>query len=249
VHSRSDLTGPLGFQYKSLSDLVYRRLRDQIIWGIIRPGSILSVRKLAEELAVSPMPVREALLRLALEELVDVSPRSSTRVTRISLDCVREICEMRNYLEPLAARLAVPHLTPTDLKHIRQWLKKMDAAAVKDRPEDWHRWNQELHGLMFRKCGNSFLERVARDMWERNLRHFTAGALAKPGFRARRGAEHRRILKAIEKGDPEATEAAWRDHTTQSGVETLEYLHVLHANGVETHRAQERRRDRKPGGS
>jgi DNA-binding GntR family transcriptional regulator len=114
------------------------------------------VRTLAEALCVSPMPVREALLRLALEELVEVSPRSSTRVTSISLDRVREICEMRNYLEPLAARLAVPHLTPTDLKHIRQWLKKMDAAAAKDRPEEWHRWNQELHALMFRKCGNSF---------------------------------------------------------------------------------------------
>ncbi len=229
--SPSHLNVPLSSQYKSLSDLVYRRLRDQIIWGIIRPGSLLSVR---------PLPVREALLRLALEELVEVSPRSSTRVTSISLDRVREICEMRNYLEPLAARLAVPHLTRTDVKHIRQWLKKMEAAAARNRPEEWHRWNQELHALMFRKCGNSFLERVAQDMWERNFRHFTAGAVAKPGFRTRRGVEHRRILKAIEKGDPEATEAAWRDHTTQSGIETLEYLLTLSANGVETQRARRR---------
>lgn len=247
--SPSHLNGPLGSQYKSLSDLVYRRLRDQIIWGIIRPGSILSVRKLAEELSVSPMPVREALLRLAIEELVEVAPRSSTRVASISLDRVREICEMRNYLEPLAARLGVPHLTPTDIKHIRQWLKKMDAAAAKNRPEEWHRWNQELHALMFRKCGNSFLERVAQDMWERNFRHFTAGAVVKPGFRTRRGVEHRRILKAIEKGDPEATEAAWRDHTTQSGIETLEYLQALSANPAETHRARNRKRDRKPEGA
>lgn len=249
MHPPTHLSGPLGSQYKSLSDLVYRRLRDQIIWGIIRPGSILSVRKLAEELSVSPMPVREALLRLALEELIEVAPRSSTRVTSISLDRVREICEMRNYLEPLAARLAIPHLTPTDIKRIRQWLKRMDVAAAKNRPEDWHRWNQELHALMFRKCGNSFLERVAQDMWERNFRHFTAGAVAKPGFRTRRGMEHRRILKAIEKGDPEATEEAWRDHTTQSGIETLEYLHTLSANGVETQRAQRRGHDRTRGGS
>lgn len=249
MNARNRRNGPLGPQYKRLSDLVYRRLRDQIIWGIIRPGSILSVRKLAEELSVSPMPVREALLRLALEELVEVAPRSSTRVTRISLDRVREICEMRNYLEPLAARLAVPHLTPTDIKRIRLWLKKMDAAAAKNRPEEWHRSNQELHALMFRKCGNSFLTRVAQDMWERNFRHFTAGAVAKPGFRSRRGVEHRRILKAIEKGDPEATEATWRDHTTQSGIETLEYLHNLSANAMEANRGRTRRRDRIPEGS
>ncbi len=246
--SKPRSSGPLGPQYKSLSDLVYRRLRDQIIWGIIRPGSLLSVRKLAEELSVSPMPVREALLRLALEELVEVAPRSSTRVTNISLDHVREICEMRNYLEPLAARLAVPHLTPTDIRHVRQWLKRMDAAAAKDRPEEWHRWNQELHALMFRKCGNSFLKRYAQDMWERNFRHFTAGAVAIPGFRTRRGAEHRRILKAVEKGDPEAAESAWRDHTTQSGIETLESLRKLSANVAETNRARRLRRDRTPRG-
>ena len=247
--SRSHLSGPLGPQYKSLSDLVYRRLRDQIIWGVIPPGSLLSVRKLAEELSVSPMPVREALLRLALEELVEVAPRSSTRVTSISLDRVREICEMRNYLEPLAARLAVPHLTPTDIKHIHQWLKKMDVAAAKNRPEEWHRWNQELHTLIFCKCGNCLLTRVAQETWERNFRHFTAGAVAKPGFRTRRGAEHRRILKAIEKGDPEATEAAWLDHTTQSGIETLEYLHSLSLRGEQTPRARRRRRDRPRGES
>jgi DNA-binding FadR family transcriptional regulator len=97
---------------------------------------------------------------------------------------------------------------------------------------------------MFRKCGNSFLERVAQDMWERNFRHFTAGAVAKPGFRTRRGVEHRRILKAIAKGDPEATESAWRDHTTQSGIETLEYLRNLSANVMETNRARRLRRDR-----
>ena len=242
--SRHLHNAPLGFQYKSLSDLVYRRLRDQIIWGIIPPGSTLSVRKLAQQLAVSPMPVREALLHLAVEELVEVAPRSSTRVTRISLDRVREICDMRNYLEPLAARLAVPHLTPTDIKNIRRWLKRMDVAAAQNRPEEWHRWNQELHALMFRKCGNSFLERVAQDMWERNFRHFTAGAVAMPGFRTRRGVEHRRILKALEQGDPDAAEAAWRIHTTCSGIETLEYLHGLSADAMEPQRASSRRRDR-----
>ncbi len=239
---------PVGLEYKSLSDLVYQRLRDQIIWGVIPPGSVLSLRKIADQMAVSPMPVREALLRLALEELVEVAPRSSTRVTHISLDRVREICEMRNYLEPLAARLAVPHLTATDVKQVRTWLKKMDVAAAQDRPEEWHRWNQELHALMFRKCGNSFLKRVAEDMWEKNFRHFTAGAVAKPGFRTRRGLEHRRILKAIEKGDPEATEAAWRGHTSQSGIETLEYLRGLSQSPGESHRAARRRRDRAPEG-
>ena len=75
-----------------------------------------------------------------------------------------------------------------------------------------------------------------------NFRHFTGGAVAKPGFRTRRGVEHRRILKAIEKGDPEAAEAAWRAHTTQSGLETLEYLRTLSDRAPKPQSAQGRRR-------
>jgi DNA-binding GntR family transcriptional regulator len=232
----------LGRQYKSLSDLVYRRLRDQILWGVFPPGSVLSVRDLARQLSVSPMPVREALLRLSHDELVEVAPRSSTRVTSLSLERVREICEMRNYLEPLAARLAAARLTPADVEHLRRCLKKMDLAASANRARVWHRWNQEFHTLIFRRCGNSLLERMARDMWGRNLHHFTAGSVGTPAFRTRRAAEHERILRAMERRNPEAAEAAWRDHTTQSGIETLEYLRRLGAKVAATGPAGERRR-------
>lgn len=235
---------PLGRQYKSLSDLVYRRLRDQILWGVISPGSVLSVRALAEQLSVSPMPVREALLRLSVEGLVEVAPRSSTRVTNISLERVREICEMRNYLEPLAARLAAARLVPADVEYLRRCLKKMDQAASANRPREWHRWNQAFHTLIFRRCGNSLLDRMAQDMWERNLHHFTAGSVGTSAFRARRAAEHERIVRAIERRDPRATEAAWRKHTTQSGIETLDYLRQLTAKVAATGRARERRRNR-----
>ncbi len=98
--------------------------------------------------------------------------------------------------------------------------------------------------LMFRKCGNSFLTRVAQELWERNFRHFTAGAVGKPGFRTRRGMEHRRILRAIEKGDAEAAEAAWREHTTRSGLETLEYLQALTAGSSDGNRGRVRKRPR-----
>lgn len=221
------------YSYHTLSELIYRRLRDQIIWGSIAPGTVLSVRKVAEQWHVSPMPVREALRYLTVDELVDVTPRSATRVKNISLERVREICEMRNLLEPVAARLAVPHLAATDIAHLRAWLTKMERAAERNRPAEWHRWNENFHAVMFRKCGNSLLERMARDMWERNFRHFTACAIVAPDFRARRAAEHWRIIQAIEEGSPRATEVAWRTHTTRSGIETLKYLRRLHATADE----------------
>jgi DNA-binding GntR family transcriptional regulator len=145
------LNSSLGRQYKSLSELVYRRLRGQILLGSILTGSTLSVRKLSEQLGVSPMPVRDALQRLATEELVEVAPRSSTRVARLSPERVQEMFEVRSRLEALAARQSVARLTAADLEYLGKLPERLDRAATSNRSEEWQRLNQELHTLIFRK--------------------------------------------------------------------------------------------------
>src|SRR5262245_63595094 len=114
---------PLGSRPPSLNELVYVELRRRILWGEITAGSILSVRRLSEQFRVSPMPVRDAIRRLEAEELVEVTPRSSTRVSLVSPDAVREIAEVRSRLEALAARLAVPNLTSADVARLRELLR------------------------------------------------------------------------------------------------------------------------------
>ena len=232
----------LGRQYKSLSELVYRRLRDQIVWGTIPPGSTLSVRKLSERLGVSPMPVRNALQRLAAEEWVEVTPRSSTRVTQVSPERVQEMNEVRSRLEALAARLAAPHLTAEELTHLKALLGKLDRAAAADRAEEWHGLNQEMHQLIFRRCGNSLVRRMAQDLWERNFRNLSGRAATQAKFRRRRAKEHRRIVSALMRRDPDRVEAAWRDHVWQSGIETVEYLRSLTVKGGDSDNGRRLRR-------
>lgn len=217
----------LGRTYKSLSELVYARVRHEILWGVISSGSVLTVRGIAERLAVSPMPVRDALQRLASEELVEIHPRSATRVAQISPETIQELYLLRRHLEPLAARLAVPHLTPADILRLKALLLKLELAARKDDPAEWHRWNQEFHFLIFRRSGNLQLERVAQSLWDRQFLHFAARAVTQPRFRDRRAIEHRAIVQAIEKGDADATKKAWRDHLVQSEKEAVEHLRQL----------------------
>jgi DNA-binding GntR family transcriptional regulator len=221
------LDSSLGRQYKSLSELVYRRLREQILWGTIPPGSTLSVRKLSEQLGVSPMPVRDALQRLATEEWVEVAPRSSTRVAQISPERVQELNEARSRIEALAARLAIPHLTPEDLTYLKKMPDKLDRAAAAGHVEEWYGLNQELHLLIFQRCGNSLVRRMAQDLWDKNFRHFTGRVVRQAKFRQRRSKEHRRIVSALIRRDPDGAEAAWRDHVWRSGIETVEYLRSL----------------------
>jgi DNA-binding GntR family transcriptional regulator len=215
----------------SLNERVYAELRRQILWGEIRAGAALSVRKLSEQFSVSPMPIRDALRRLAIEELVEVTPRSSTRVSSISPETVAEIAEVRSRLEALGARLALPHLTGADVKRLRELLRAMRAAAAANAPEEWHQANAEFHRVVIHRSSNRLLTRMTEGLWDRSIRHFSGRVLSQAPFRRLRDQEHQRILQAIVRRDADGVERAWRDHVYQSGLETVEYLRGLAARG------------------
>lgn len=218
---------PLETRPQSLNEAVYVELRRRILWGEIVAGSTLSVRRLSEQFRVSPMPVRDAIRRLEAEELVEVTPRSSTRVSLVSPEAVREIAEVRSRLEGLAARLAVPNLTSADVKRLRELLRTMQGAAVRNDPEAWHQGNAEFHRVVIHRSGNRLLTRMTDGLWDRSIRHFSARVLSQAQFRRLRHQEHQRIVQAIVSRDPNEVEHVWRDHVYRSGLETVDYLRSL----------------------
>jgi DNA-binding GntR family transcriptional regulator len=90
----------------SKADLVHRRLKEEIELGELAPGTPLSELSLVERTGASRTPVREALRRLAAEGLVDLVPRQGARVSRVSLQSVRDLFDFRALLEPAAIRQA-----------------------------------------------------------------------------------------------------------------------------------------------
>ena len=90
----------------SKADLVHRRLKEQIELGELAPGTPLSELSLVERTGASRTPVREALRRLAAEGLVDLVPRQGARVSRVSLQSVRDLFDFRALVEPAAIRQA-----------------------------------------------------------------------------------------------------------------------------------------------
>jgi DNA-binding GntR family transcriptional regulator len=215
---------PLETRPQSLNEVVYAELRRQILWGEIGAGSTLSVRRLSEQFRVSPMPVRDAIRRLEAEDLVEVTPRSSTRVSLVSPDAVREIAEVRSRLESLAARLAVPNLRAADIRRLRELLRTMQSAATRNDTEAWHQANAEFHRVVVHQSGNRLLIRMTDGLWDRSIRHFSARVLSQAHFRRLRHREHQRIVQAIVSRDADDVERVWRDHVHQSGLETVDYL-------------------------
>lgn len=90
----------------SKADQVHRLLKEEIELGQLAPGTPLSELSLVERTGASRTPVREALRRLAAEGLVDLTPRRGARVSRVSLQSVRDLFDFRSMLEPAAVRQA-----------------------------------------------------------------------------------------------------------------------------------------------
>src|SRR3954453_7874246 len=90
----------------SKADLVHRRLKEEIELGELPPGTALSELSLVERTGASRTPVREALRRLAAEGLVDLSPRQGARVSRVSLQSVRDLFDFRALVGPAPMRQA-----------------------------------------------------------------------------------------------------------------------------------------------
>src|SRR5919197_3923039 len=114
---------------RTLWQRVHQHLREEIISGSLTPGAELQEMALAESLGVSRGPIREAIGRLAAEGLVTVRPRRGAVVRALSKEEFLEAYQVREALEPMAVRLAVPKLTDADFGELNRLNYEMAAAA------------------------------------------------------------------------------------------------------------------------
>jgi GntR family transcriptional regulator, rspAB operon transcriptional repressor len=124
---------------------VYAQLRSEIVSLQMEPGQALSEKELAELYGVSRTPVREALIQLAGEDLVDVIPQLGTFVSRISVRDVIEVQFIRETLERASLPDAVERIEPADERHLRALLADQGNAAERGDLVEWFATDEELH--------------------------------------------------------------------------------------------------------
>jgi DNA-binding GntR family transcriptional regulator len=127
------------------------RIRDGIANGKYGPGVKLWQDRLAKELNVSRIPVREALCTLASEGLVTLLPNRGAMVPELSADELEELYALGASLESMAAKRAVSRLTARDLKKMKHVLDEMRESH--DEPERWYALNREFHSCVLDASG------------------------------------------------------------------------------------------------
>jgi DNA-binding GntR family transcriptional regulator len=188
------------FDNLTLWERVYRHLRQQILDDQLPPGTELSEVALSRELAVSRGPIREAMGRLAAEGLVTVRPRRGAEVRSLTTRELIDAYQVREALEVLAVRLAVPRITPADLARLDELVDNMAEFAGKDEVAEFFAANVAFHELLCELSGNEKLREVHHRL-EGEIRRFQARTLALRGSLDSSVAEHRAILAAVRLGD------------------------------------------------
>lgn len=187
----------------SLSKVVAEQIRGQILSGKLRPGERLVEDRLSAELGVSRVPVREALLGLSVEGLVNLEPRRGASVVEISPETVAELVEVRALLEGLNARLAARRHDPAIVAELSDALRRGNAAAGSGSAEQLTRLNAEFHDLLAIASRNAVLSGIMRSLRERTSLAFAANG---PTRALQDWKEHSGVLAAVIEGDEDLAE-------------------------------------------
>jgi DNA-binding GntR family transcriptional regulator len=205
------IDGDRRLESRTLWEQVRGRLREDILAGELAPGTVLSEVALARSFGTSRGPIREALGRLASEGLVTITPRRGAIITELTRDEFVGAYQVREALETLAMRLAVPRLTEADISRLRALHEEMVQHAKRGEVNAFFAANAGFHELFVASSGNQKLEEMYRLLMDQ-MGRYLARSLALRGSVERSIAEHAAILDAVEAGDVERAARLLADH-------------------------------------
>ena len=216
----SDL--PSLFRAESLAEQAYRAIREGIATGLFRAGERVTERGLAASLNVSPTPVREALRRLEQEGLIERVSARQLRVVDHSSGTLRELLLAGAALRALEARFATHKITDAALDRMAAIVEAQTTGQGMDIPERLRiarDFDMEIERAADNPTLRSMIQSLSIIGQERRARSVES-LLLHPEVGLRRIEDHRDLLAAFRKRDPDLVERVFRRHAT-AGIELL----------------------------
>ena len=205
----------------SLVDSAYEQIRRRILDNVWPPGHRALEQEVALALGMSRTPVREAMVRLQAEGLVEVVPRHGMRVLAVSPVDMREIYEVLTALECLAVELVARRQpTKTELEPLLRATSEMERALRQDDLDAWARADEAFHALLVELAGNRTLHAAVMNHWDRahRARMLSLRMRPKPVHSTE---EHRALVEHLLAGDVEGAVRENRDHRERASRELL----------------------------
>jgi DNA-binding GntR family transcriptional regulator len=218
----------------SKADHAYETILQSILDGEYEPGERLVIERLARELGVSVVPVREAIRRLEADGYVTFTRNIGATVTAIDLDRYPETIEAVAAIEGIAIGLAAPHLTTTDLRRAHEVNDRLRDSLTKFDPTQFTRLNRRFHEILYGACPNRHILAILEREWALLDTTRRSAFTYIPERAARSVQEHDDLLEMIERGATAADiERFARDHRMSTARRLLQHLgdKMEHADG------------------
>jgi len=202
------------------ADRAYVDLRDRIVTLRLAPGTVLREDELMREMDVGRTPLREAVKRLALENLVAVQPRRGTFVSAVEASDITNISEVRAELEGYAAELAAQRLDDDHRAAAQALLREVeDLAETGD--QDWlMRFDERIHRFTWEAAGNPYLVQTLERYFTHSLRIWYLVLDRLPGL-GHAVHDQTHLVEALLAGDGERAREIMREHVLDFQRELL----------------------------
>lgn len=207
--------------YQPLREVVYETLREAIRSGVLTSGERLMEIQVAEELGVSRTPVREAIRRLEAEGLVVMIPRRGTYVSDMSLRDISDVFEIREALEVLAVSLAAERITDMEMEDLERMMVEFDEVVNKNNVDGLVELDIRFHTKLYEASRNVRLIAILNNLREQTTR-FRMTSMSVPGRMQDTLDEHRAIIEALGRRDPEEASKVTQYHLARAETIFLE---------------------------
>jgi DNA-binding GntR family transcriptional regulator len=225
----------------------YQRLKLMILDGAIGQGEPLVERSVAARLGVSRTPVRETILRLEREGLVRIVEGKGAFVAHYSIEDVIEIYQVRQGLEPIAARLSCEHIAMDEVRYFEEQLGRFrtNPSLRNDESGAWERLGRDFHRLVIRSSRNKRLIQIVEGMQDQiDLVRGIGRTISRHTSSESTLLEHSEILRALKARDPDRAEAAVRAHLENGLRHRLDGFQLMMKGGGSTATERGSRPDR-----
>lgn len=206
---------------RTLAEDLRVQIADEIVRGVLVPGSALDETELARRFQVSRTPVREAIRLLAASGLVEASAHRAALVARPSAERVLGMFEVMAELEALCAAAAAERMTAPERAALERTHEKLRLLVQKGDPQRYYELNEAFHASLYAGAHNDYLAEITFAT-RRRVQPFRRAQFRNLGRLAKSHVEHDRVVEAVLRGDREGAARAMRNHimTVEEEYET-----------------------------
>jgi len=211
------------------SERAYREIKRRILDNEMPSGTVVLEEELGRLLGMSRTPVREAMIRLADEGMVEIRPRHGMRVLPISAEDMQEIYDILTVLESKAAELLARRGLPEkEIIALRKAVRDMDVALARDDLNAWAGADEKFHSLLIENTPNARLRALVYQFWDQahRARVSTLHIRPKP---VGSNKDHLALVEAIEARNAKRAFEIHRAHRVKNGSILVE---IIRKNGL-----------------